>query len=74
MLELRRLTEGICVKDDMGLRLLCDDARSLMQMLYGTHLVIFKSIGMPLLISFHHLLPLRLPSKIRGIKSSPESQ
>lgn len=47
MLELRRLMEGICVKDDTGLHLLCDDARSLMQMLYGTHLVILRAFECP---------------------------
>lgn len=43
MLELRRLMEGICVKDNKELHLLCDDPRSLMQMLYGTHLVILRA-------------------------------
>lgn len=47
MLELRRLMEGICVKDSTGLHLLCDDSRSLMQMLYGTQLVILRVFECP---------------------------
>lgn len=47
MLELRRLMEGICVKDSTDLHLLCDDPRSLMQMLYGTHLVILRAFECP---------------------------
>lgn len=47
MLELRRLMEGICIKDGTELRLLCDDSRSLMQMLYGTQLVILRAFECP---------------------------
>ena len=47
MLELRRLMEGICIKEDNNLHLLCDDPRSLIQMLYGTHLVILRTFECP---------------------------
>lgn len=47
MLELRRLMEGICVKEGHDLHLLCDDPRSLMQMLYRTHLVILRTFDCP---------------------------
>lgn len=47
MLRLHRLMEGICVKDGAELHLLCDDPRSLMQMLCGTHLVILRAFECP---------------------------
>ena len=47
MLELRRLMEGICVKEGQDLHLLCDDPQSLMQMLYRTHLVILRTFDCP---------------------------
>lgn len=47
LLELHRLMEGICIKDENDLHLLCDDSRSLMQMLYKTHLVILRAFSCP---------------------------
>lgn len=47
MLKLHRLMEGICVKDGVNLHLLCDDSRSLMQMLYGTQLVVLRAFECP---------------------------
>ena len=45
LLELHRLMEGICIKEENDLHLLCDDSRSLMQMLYKTHLVILRAFS-----------------------------
>lgn len=42
LLRARRLMECICVKDGNELRLLCDDKRSLMRMLYNTKLVLLR--------------------------------
>lgn len=47
LLELHRLMEGICIKEENDLHLLCDDSRSLMQMLYKTHLVILRAFSCP---------------------------
>lgn len=40
ILKAQRLMEGVCVKEDEQLHLLCDDQRSLMRSLYKTRLVI----------------------------------
>ena len=44
----RRLMEGICVKDDGELHLLCDDSRSLMRVLYNQQLAILRAFKCPI--------------------------
>lgn len=43
----KRLMEGICVKDNESLHLLCDDKRSLMQELYNTNIVVLREFMLP---------------------------
>ena len=43
MLQARRLMECICVKEEDGLHLLCDDKRSMMQTMYKLKLAIFRT-------------------------------
>lgn len=43
MLQARRLMECICVKEGNGLHLLCDDKRSMMQIMYKLKLAIFRT-------------------------------
>ena len=44
---IRRLMDGICVKDKEELHLLCDDSRSLMQVLFNQQLVILRAFKCP---------------------------
>lgn len=45
ILKAQRLMEGVCVKEDEQLHLLCDDQRSLMRSLYKTRLVILRAFS-----------------------------
>ena len=45
ILKAQRLMEGVCVKEDEQLHLLCDDKRSLMRTLYKTRLVILRAFS-----------------------------
>ena len=49
LLQERRLMEGICIKDKEGEpHLLCDDPRSLMQVLYNQQFVVLRAFKCPL--------------------------
>lgn len=44
----RRLMDGICVRDEDELHLLCDDSRSLMRTLYNQQLVVLRAFKCPI--------------------------